>query len=163
MNSQDEFSRKLRERYNAAHWKHDGVRAPFALDPTAIDHWIFVERRAVPNAAGHYSDLFQSASDPAVLVLATIAQFATTDDAHAHLLHRLAQTMAPQLPPAHAVGVEVGDVGFGGLGPLQTSVTFVRGGVVVTVDSVGVDVSVKDFAEQLDATLCAHIRRAAAR
>ncbi len=159
MSQSDAFRDGVKDRYGFSQWPRPALarrlRAAAApLDATAALGLQLEKRWPMPDRRNCFVDTYRSAADPRVRFAVTVLEYDAGDEAREGLVDQLANVMAPSLPRADAAGIAAGEVGFTGFGPIPTRVLFVRGHVLVKVESVGDgDASVKDLAEAIDRAL----------
>ncbi len=124
----------------------------FLVDPSKIDGFKFIERRAIPDDNHHFIDYFSDVSNEQVVIAVTLKEHQSIAEAHEHLKYALMHSMAPNLPFLEEDDVSiVGDIGFGGHGEVERAVFFTRANLMITVESVGdVEVDVLEFVKKID-------------
>jgi hypothetical protein len=130
---------------------HAGKFQP-ALD--RLSGLVHVERTALPGMRHAFIDQLEGGEGTQVAV--RVIQYASAADAHEGLVDVLERSMAPRLPSCAERGIELGDVCFCGYADPIDVVMFVRGNVLVRVESVGTrPASVVEAASELDRQLAA--------
>ena len=125
---------RIKERYGfdrLRRGKDAGSGATAAL-PETLNSLSRTERYAVD---GGYIDTYGDQAGHMVKIW--VFRHPTHAAARETLAEYLLTSMAPQLPHGKDVGLDVGDIAFGGMEETQTSVVFVRNNTFVRIHSVG--------------------------
>jgi len=72
-------------------------------------------------------------------LIATVFECHSVRDAHETLIEVVAHYMAPYLPRCETKGLEVGDICFGGHGPVSINVIFARFNILIELKSTSLD------------------------
>lgn len=90
-------------------------------------------------------------------IAVTIHEFENVADAHAGMVDILSDSMAPRLPSGEELGLDLGDVSFGGHGKIQSSLFFTRFNILAKVESVSEELqSVDELAKIVDLQIQEH-------
>lgn len=131
----------------------------FVFDPATLPAFVHELRRALPGQLNAWTDYFRDRRDPDVRFAVSVTEFASANAAREGLVDHLLTCMSPNVPRAEERGIRVGEIAFAGDSAVQTSVIFVRGNVLVKVDSTGkTPSSVQELAEEMDRQLLARAR-----
>lgn len=156
---------KVKEAHKFSSWANQSLKYEgelpyrFYLDPERLGDFSLDQRKPFPVNLGTERHsvidyLVNAKAKEPHRIAVTIHEFETVEDAHMGLVDILSRSMAPQLPSGEELGIELGDVSFGGHGDTQSSLFFTRFNLLVKVESVSErSQSVQALAEMIDSQI----------
>jgi hypothetical protein len=121
----------------ALHQATKPLGSPFLPTHADISGFRFLRRDAFPGDRNAFIDFFQSVHDPAHIVAVTFRTCSSAAAAREVLVDLLSGSMDPKVRVLEEVGIEAGDVGFGGGKAGEGLLYFIRGNVVVQMHHAG--------------------------
>lgn len=161
---------RVKEAHNFSSWAGQSLKFEgelpyrFYLDPERLGDYAIEQRKPFPETLSTERHsvidyLANSSKKNPHRVAVTIHEFETIADAHMGMVEILSRSMAPRLPSGTELGIDLGDVSFGGHGEIQSTLFFSRFNILVKVESVSEQrQSVQDVAEMIDAQIQDHQR-----
>ncbi len=88
------------------------------------------------------------------LVQIRIIECNSFSDAHEAIIDFMMSSSLMKFPSCEEIGIDIGDICFGGYGEILTGIIFARNNVMVYIRSVGKnDISIKEIAENIDSMI----------